>query len=663
MGLDVPDLDDRRYEELVTDARKRIPVHSERWTDHNPSDPGITILELLAWIAESDIYQLDRVTERHVRKYLRLLGVRPRPPQPSTASLDLTPGSVAGTVLPAGVGLAATAGGDRRRFETADSVALTAASVAAVISETGGGRVDNTRANARDGLHYRPFGAAGPDDAVYLGFDADPFAAVDRLDLFVDFYEGDLASPASHGDEPVDFEPSASVVWEHCTDLSRRFDPEVWHEVPVRVDETTHLYGGGTVSLAAPSGWTGARRALFGVDEPRIWLRARVETPHHEIPPRVNEIVTNVVEAVDRVRYRDQRLARVEEGVSVAATRAEFDEGTTTTARPAQEFVFPHAPVLGATVTVGGTEWTAVPDLDAAGPDEEQYVLEAERGVVRFGDGVRGEVPAPDQVVRATWYDRGGGEAGNVPGDADWQFVDPALSDSSISPRGPATGGTATESTDAALARLKADLRTPYRAVTADDFRYVATHTPGLRFGRAAVHVEPRGSPEGDCARHGHVTVTVVPESTRDRPVPSPGFLDAVQCHLERHRLLTDEVTAVAPTYVPVTVEAVVEVAEGYAVDRRLAAAGAALERFLDPLDGFDGGGWPFGRSVYRSEVYETVEGVEGVDCVVDVELSADSPGTRTDTGIDVPGSALVYLADATVIATQGGDRCGEWSR
>ena len=664
MGLDVPDLDDRTYDELVQDARKRIPVHSESWTDHNATDPGITMLEVLAWVAESDIYQLDRVTDRHIRKYLRLLGVTPDPPRPATVRLDLDPPAAgAGMVLPAGVRLEADTGTGRRQFETAESVALTDASVAALVSETRAGRVDNTRANERDGLHYRPFGDAGADDALYLGFDADPFAASDRLDLFVDFHEDDLAAPASHGDEPVEFEPSASVVWEHCTDFARRYDPGVWQELPVRVDETTDLYYGGRVSLAKPTGWTGTREALFDVDEPRYWLRARVETAHHEIPPQVTQVATNVVEAVHRVHERDERLDRVKDGATVEATRATGDGTTTTTALPDQRFVFPRAPVLAAEVTVDGAAWTEVTDFDASGPDAEHYVLDREAGVVRFGDGVRGEVPAPDQVVRATWFDHGGGEAGNVGANAEWRFADPAFAGVTADSRGPATGGTPAESTDAALARLKGDLRTPYRAVTDDDVRYVATHTPGLRFGRAAVHVDPSGGPESECTRHATVRVPVVPESTRDRPIPSPGFLEAVQCHLDRHRLLTDDIEAVEPTYVPVDVEAIVEVAEGYAVDRRLAAVGTELKRFLDPLEGFDGGGWPFGRSVYRSEVYETVEGVDGIDCVVDVELATDPPGSRIDAGIGVPGTALVYLADATMTATQGGDRCGEWSR
>ncbi|WP_380677705.1 putative baseplate assembly protein [Salinigranum sp. GCM10025319] len=596
MGLDVPELDDRTFAELMTDLRKRIPVHSSTWTDHNESDPGITMLEVLAWVAESDIYQLDRVTDRHVRKYLRLLGVRPRRPLPATVSLHTDPpASLAGTELPAGTRLAVDDAGTVRRFETTRSVALTDSEVEAVVSETPAGRVDNTRANGSEGLHFLPFGrGAAEDSAVYVGFDADPFDGGPRLDLHVDFHEADLPEPAAHGDEPSPFEPSVRVVWEHCTDYDRFYDPAAWQ----RVDEgpadgetdgfedgTTHLYHGGTVSIPRPDGWTGADRALFDVPEPLYWLRARVATPGHEVPPQVNAFERGVVEAAHRARYRDEPLVRVPEGMSAEAVRRHPGDGeATTTARPGQEFVFPRAPVLDAEITVGGAAWNRVEDFDASGPDDPDYVLDHERGVVQFGDGVRGEVPAPDRAVEATWYDHGGGEAGNVAGDAEWRVDDEALAGVDVSARGPATGGEDAESTDAALARLKGDLRTPYRAVTADDYRYLATHTPGLRFGRAAVHVGDGDASEA-CARRGVVTVAVVPYSPphRDRPEPSAGFLDAVACHLQRHRLLTDEVVVEPPTYVGVDVRAEVEVEDGYAADHVVEAVEDELDRFLDP--------------------------------------------------------------------------------
>ncbi|HEX6267913.1 MAG TPA: hypothetical protein VFZ81_13585, partial [Burkholderiales bacterium] len=73
MPLQLPNLDDRRYADLVAEARRLIPVHDPSWTNHNPSDPGITLLELFAYLSEMLLYRLDRVTAEHQRKFLKLL--------------------------------------------------------------------------------------------------------------------------------------------------------------------------------------------------------------------------------------------------------------------------------------------------------------------------------------------------------------------------------------------------------------------------------------------------------------------------------------------------------------------------------------------------------------------------------------------------------------
>jgi predicted phage baseplate assembly protein len=210
MGLNVPDLDDRTFEELLENATRSIPVHTDEWTDHNESDPGITILEVLAWVAESDIYRLDRVTEIHVRKYLQLLGVQPRPPQPASTRLALSPdGAASGTEIEAGEALLADDGsGSAKQFETTADLRLTDAEVAAVVSAHREGQVDNTTANESDSMHFLAFGpAAEGGSAMYVGFDEDPFADAERLDLAIDFHDDDIPDPATHGPDPVAVPP------------------------------------------------------------------------------------------------------------------------------------------------------------------------------------------------------------------------------------------------------------------------------------------------------------------------------------------------------------------------------------------------------------------------------------------------------------------------
>lgn len=79
MPLPVPSLDDRNFDQLAKEARSLIPKYFHAWTDNNPSDPGITLLELFAFLVEAAIYQIDRVPERSLEHFAALVGVGRQP--------------------------------------------------------------------------------------------------------------------------------------------------------------------------------------------------------------------------------------------------------------------------------------------------------------------------------------------------------------------------------------------------------------------------------------------------------------------------------------------------------------------------------------------------------------------------------------------------------
>src|SRR2546422_2148405 len=73
MPLTLPNLDDRRYADLAAEARALIPTYAPEWTNHNPSDPGVTLLELFSYLAELLVYRVNRVTDANVLAFLRLI--------------------------------------------------------------------------------------------------------------------------------------------------------------------------------------------------------------------------------------------------------------------------------------------------------------------------------------------------------------------------------------------------------------------------------------------------------------------------------------------------------------------------------------------------------------------------------------------------------------
>lgn len=86
MPLQIPSIDDRRYQDLLNEALARIPVHNPEWTNFNKSDPGVTLLELFAFLTENLLYRSNQIPERNRRKFLQLLGV---PLQPASSAVGL----------------------------------------------------------------------------------------------------------------------------------------------------------------------------------------------------------------------------------------------------------------------------------------------------------------------------------------------------------------------------------------------------------------------------------------------------------------------------------------------------------------------------------------------------------------------------------------------
>jgi hypothetical protein len=85
MPIPLPNLDDLTFADLVAEARALIPLLAPEWTDHNPSDPGIVLVEMLAWLTEAALFQVDQVTPAHIERFLGLLNGPPPEGAPPVA--------------------------------------------------------------------------------------------------------------------------------------------------------------------------------------------------------------------------------------------------------------------------------------------------------------------------------------------------------------------------------------------------------------------------------------------------------------------------------------------------------------------------------------------------------------------------------------------------
>jgi len=252
--------------------------------------------------------------------------------------------------------------------------------------------------------------------------------------------------------------------------------------------------------------------------------------------------------------------------------------------------------------------------------------------------------PAGNVVARQ--YRAGGGSAGNVgPGSINQiqtfvQSIDTATNFD------PAAGGTDEESLADAKLRAGLALKSNDRAVTAEDFAYLATQAPGANVRRAlALPLFHPDFPSGQIP--GVVTVIVVPDSIAPNPTPNQTTLQAVCAYLNTKRLLTSEVYVVGPVYRTIRIDVQLIVLPGFDLATVKNAVLAALTTFFDPLNGgSDGTGWPFGGEIFYSDVYRVIFATEGVARIKDNQLVIWLDGVMQQFCRDVPINPGELLAN-----------------
>ena len=90
MPLPTPNLDDRTFEEMLEEARRRIRQSGTSWEDLSPNDPGMVLVELFVHLTESMLYRLNRVPQKVYAEFLNLIGVKRIPPAAASVTLQFT---------------------------------------------------------------------------------------------------------------------------------------------------------------------------------------------------------------------------------------------------------------------------------------------------------------------------------------------------------------------------------------------------------------------------------------------------------------------------------------------------------------------------------------------------------------------------------------------
>jgi hypothetical protein len=332
MPILLPNLDDRRWQDLVDEGRALIPLYAPEWTDQNAHDPGITLMELFAWLAEMDIFGLNRITDRARLKFLRLIGIEPRPPAAATTVLSFSLQAGSGAIdLPPEVECSGLDPfGVETVFRTLAALTVTPANLVAVQLKDSQGFHDFTERWRRK----QAFGAFGvvPElgAELYLGLDK-PLAAGQSFSLFFTFAnshasyaererllcesqgqreacEPPIMKCGCCGPETVAPTPpkkttlppflGVRLTWELLTASGSQ---PVWSEFgPANVDDDTRAFTlNGGVRLTSHT--AGSQAAIGQVAASLGYIRVRFAAGAYDAPPFIQNLASNAVLAEQAV--------------------------------------------------------------------------------------------------------------------------------------------------------------------------------------------------------------------------------------------------------------------------------------------------------------------------------------------------------------------------
>lgn len=649
--LDPPNLDDRTWREIVDQARALIPRYAPEWTDHNPSDLGMTLIELFAWLVEGMIYRLNRVPEKNYIAFLNLLGITRAPARPATVRLTCAAGTA--MTLPKGSQVATeqTEQSAAVVFETDAELRVLPLNLVAALLLTDTGCEEITGALVTKPLGGPPLELAPAQTVmIALGFDQ---SSGEDLTLHI------ARAPASGADMV-----EATWCYSHATNA-----PADWPALNLLADETRGLRRSGAVTLRVPAGqWDKQKAASWPGgptrgNEDRFWIGLRLNNPSAaKRQLGLAHILFNSVAATNALTITQPELLGTSDGTSFQsfelAHRPLFK-------RPGAADPYDHLVIeVNERRPDGPAAWARwdVVEAPASGPGR-CFRLDPVTGTLRFGDhdaqrpDGHGSIPPAGSQIRASAYRYvAGGTQGNV-GPWTVKFPRTAITGASVKNSGPASGGADEEALDDTLRRAPELLRGSGRAITAEDYERLVldAFVGSVKKARclAPLSAEQTNTYGGLTRNVGHVNLIIVADGAADnrQPRPSDELIWQIQEYLAHRRALTVHLDVVGSRYLPITIGVVIRVWP-QVVPRDDEAAQAwklALEQttrarivaFLHPLaGGRQQQGWEIGQDFLIADLLEHIRPESSIGYIETLTAAAGQTSYQRRPGLvgDKPG-------------------------
>lgn len=633
-----PNLFERRFEELVEIGRAQLPSIAPAWTDHNAHDPGITLMELLAWVAEAQLYSLSRQRHDERTAYAALLGISPSGTKAAQGliwsdPLDLNSPSatIATSMVISPDAIINVVDSETPTFRPVRKLLWVPGQIDALQAHLAdGSMIDLTATNKRGTVAFSPLGEnAGVRDVLRMTYSCRGDSGLfpqNRTDT-----NGALWPIGVRAALPAAQTTASSKDRVTCCRrvTATLIAGNVHTELEVLYDSSEGLLQTG-VLLVSLDNVVGSPQTFT------IELRCPNGFPR---PPRLVRIEPNVIpiiqgSAINQELHVANGLPDWSFPLNVPGLR--FAEGE----KPLQ---------IEVAEASGQAVWEQCQSLSDRGPNEKVYELDVNKGEVRFGNGINGRIPPSDSQVLAT-YAVCDGDTGNVARNRKWKVAGFGGA-FGVNPD-PVTGGVA--SSDLIGQRREGRRRSTedHALINSQDLTVAATSLSLLQVAR--VWVVP---PDDKLPQTGTTTLVAMRQRASavepEQPPETRRWLEAVRSRLAPRMPLGSRLAVVAPDYIEFSVEATLQAETGLDPANVKEQVSETLQKKLALISSSSNvAPRRPGVPVTTRDVAAWMRGTNGVSRVVAVRL-LDATGHQSDE-ISAPSNGLPkWLASSSSITVQ----------
>lgn len=674
---------------MIEEARNKIIRLFPEWTDYNYHDPGITLLELFAWLKENQQYYLDQIGVENKYKYLKLIGIKPEHKKPAAALIQVQTQEdiivVKGTKLYAkDICFEIT---DKNYFFPDDIINCISKQQNKIVDS-----VEKEQIQFGHKLHYYPFGKLPKAGAYfYIGLKR-KVPKGQQTSIYIEISEEYVVrrNPIPIGERM--YSPLAVVEFQYKS-------KEGWKKISDLIDSTYCFITSGFIYFTLEEDLEKEKEGYY--------IRAVLKENNYDVAPVITEISINVglacqtdtkIEKIEQTirRTKGEQIETIytdtwlsmqgtsflykkikdayypilyfekkidyERCCAIYQINEEFDEEIDIciinmdyqflskqqigvgNGLPYQEIFLEDSHIEYETLEIMIKEpetsekyyiWKKVEDFSQSKPEDKHYIFDSNYGVIRFGNGIHGM--APEGEIFLSSYVTTLGTDGNVKSGKINRFFMPAEG-VCITNINHAVGGRDEESLEDSLIRAKKYLKKPDCAVTYHDYENYVLHTPGLLI--ESCKAIPINQINSFQKRMEQSALYLIVKPVTMNGMLSETYKQNIRAHLEQYRLIGTQIIIKQPEYIECSIYADIILKPQYLYGKR--EVNQTIEQFFERYKE------QFGVVISYSKLYGVIDQLECVFHIRSLTIEAVGNGVKRTAREDIflPPNGVIRLKE-----------------